>query len=180
MIRLALTVLPLAPAGAAHAQQVRAALHYPQAIGASSVAHARLTDQRATHPLHRLRRVALWSDGDRQHYFECNCQKQGRVNRCSGQHERPALHDIVLFQSLHGGRDCSLKKDASRIPQSGEKTRCFRRRSVIAVQASSAAEPMIIRRCGSMRGCEGRRLGFSDGLDVSSVHDNVVAVVLIS
>src|SRR6266851_2311504 len=31
MIRLALTVLPLAAAGAAHAQQVRAALHYPQA-----------------------------------------------------------------------------------------------------------------------------------------------------
>jgi hypothetical protein len=57
MIRLALTVLPLAPAGAAHAQQVRAALHYPR---------------------------AKWR-----------------------------LHDIVRFQPPHGGRDCSLKKDAS-------------------------------------------------------------------
>ena len=56
MIRLALIVLPLAPAGAAHAQQVRAALHYPQA-------------------------------------------------KCR-------LHDIVLCQPPHGGRDCSLKKDA--------------------------------------------------------------------
>jgi hypothetical protein len=43
-----------------------------------------------------------------------------------------------------------------------------------------AAEPMIIRRCGSTRGRERRRLGFFDGLDVSSVHDNLVAVVLIS
>jgi hypothetical protein len=35
-------------------------------------------------------------------------------------------------------------------------------------------------RCDSTRRREGRRLGFLDGLDVSSVHDNVVAVILIS
>jgi hypothetical protein len=39
---------------------------------------------------------------------------------------------------------------------------------------------MTIRRRGSTRGREGRRPGFFDGLDVSSVDDNVVAVVLIS